>query len=408
MANVVFKIRYYKPEDAYLDATKERNKRRIANRNYYSSSQSDGQDYINYIEDGIKQSGDFDYVDYVGIHEKSIGAFDKYGILDQKRKQKLREDLRNTKSVIWDCVISPEEKLSKESLRTYEDAKALIEKCLPRFLKENGIRYDNINWYGGLHHNTDNYHIHLSFYELEPTFHRQAKEGKYYHLGRIIKRSINNMRIYVEEELSSNEFFFGQYQRKMLKGMDEVLNLPGKSYMVEKKIKDKLAALYKDLPKGKTNYNNIDMKDLRPLIDEISMTMLSQYPDLLDQYFNMKQELKRHDDWMKEICEGQNVEPDRFMLMDKFTDDFKRRVGNKIIEYCKKYEWNVRYENLNEEKERKERNIAKKRRTLLLKNTATLTRMVNKEAVDIFNEFESMLKKAEYERLVEEGEIEVE
>ena len=79
MAKVVFRIRYYLPQDAYLDATKKENLRKIANRNYYSSNQSDGQDYINYIEDGIRQSGDFDYVDYVGVHEKSIGAFDKNG-----------------------------------------------------------------------------------------------------------------------------------------------------------------------------------------------------------------------------------------------------------------------------------------------------------------------------------------
>lgn len=59
-----------KPEDAELDATNKQNLRKIANCNYYSSNQSNGQDYLNYIEDGVKQSGDFDYLDYVGVHEK--------------------------------------------------------------------------------------------------------------------------------------------------------------------------------------------------------------------------------------------------------------------------------------------------------------------------------------------------
>lgn len=408
MPNVVFRIRYYSPEDAYLDATNESNQKKIANRNYYSSNQSDGQDYINYIEDGIKQSGEFDYVDYVGVHEKSIGAFTSNGILDAAGKKELRENLRRTKSVIWDCVISPSEELSKKKLKTYEDAKEVIDKCLPRFLRENGLDPDNVVWYGGLHTNTDNNHIHLSFYELEPRFARKGKEGKFYHRGRITKSSINNMRIYVEETLSSNKFFFSQYQRKTIDGVDEALKRKDKAIINEKKVREKLAELYKQLPKVKSNYMSLDMQNLRPLIDDIIMLILSQNPDLEDQYFSMRQELKRHDDYLTEICESQKVDPDRFMLLDRFTADFKRRAGNKIIDYSKKYEWQVNYEGMSYERQRKESNIAKKKRTLLLKSTATLTRMVNREAVDVFEDFEARLRKAEHDRLVEEGEIELE
>lgn len=407
MPKVVFRIRYYAPGDAYLDATKKENQRKIANRNYYSSNQSNGQDYINYIEDGIKQSGDFDYVDYVGVHEKSIGAFDKNGILTPEGKKKLREDLRKTKSVIWDCVISPEEKLSKEKLNTYEDAKALIDKCLPRFLKENGIDIKNANWYGGLHKNTDNHHIHLSFYELEPKHLRKGKEGLFFHRGMITKSSINSMRVRVEETLTGNEFFFSQYQRKTLKEADDLLNDDAR-FLKEKKVREKLSELLARLPKGKADYMSLEMKELRPLIDEIGMTMLSLSPDLEDCYFSMRQELKRHDDFLKEVCDSQNVASDKFLLLDGFSEDFKRRLGNKILRYAKKYQWEVNYEVLSYEEQRKQRNIAKRRRTLLLKSASNLTRMVNKEASDVFEDFQDRLKKAEYDRLVEEGEIELE
>lgn len=408
MARVVFRIRYYTPEDAYLDATKEVNQKKIANRNYYSSNQSDGQDYLNYIEDGINQSGGFDYLDYVGVHEHSSGAFDKDGLLDATKKKELREALRKTKSVIWDCVISPEEELSKKRLNTYEDAKALIEKCLPPFLRENGIKYENVNWYAGLHKNTDNYHIHISFYELEPMSLRQKKDGLHYHRGQIKKNSINNMRVRVEEALDSNEFFFGQYQRKTIKGVDNLLEIKNGMFLQDKVIRDKLAELFKQLPKGKTSYMNLEMASLRPLIDDISMQILKQNPELEEQYFNMKQELRRHDEYITEICESQNVDPEKFLLMDKYMNDFHRRCGNQIISYCKKYEWHVNYEGMSYEKQSKQRNIAKKKRTLLLKSTATLTRMVNREAIDVFEDFEARLRKAEHDRLVEEGEIELE
>lgn len=406
MAKVVFRIRYYLPQDAYLDATKKENLRKIANRNYYSSNQSDGQDYINYIEDGIKQSGDFDYVDYVGVHEKSIGAFDKNGILTAEGKKKLREDLRKTKSVIWDCVISPEESLSKEKLNTYEDARAVIDKCLPKFLRENGIDINNVNWYGGLHKNTDNYHIHLSFYELEPKHLRKGKDGKFFHRGMITKSSINSMRVMVEETLSGNEFFFGQYQRKTLKEVGILLNDDSR-FLKEKKIREKLSELLARLPKGKADYMSLEMRELRPLVDEIGMTMLSLSPDLEDCYFSMRQELKRHDDFLKEICASQNVDPDKFLLLDGFSEDFKRRLGNKILRYAKKYQWETSYDGLSYEEQRKQRNIAKRRRTLLLKSASNLARMVNKEASEVFEDFQSRLKKAEYDRLVEEGEIEL-
>lgn len=36
--NVVFKIRYYQPGDAKLDASNPNNLKRIKNRNYYSSN----------------------------------------------------------------------------------------------------------------------------------------------------------------------------------------------------------------------------------------------------------------------------------------------------------------------------------------------------------------------------------
>ena len=102
------------------------------------------------------------------------------------------------------------------------------------------------------------------------------------------------------------------------------------------------------------------------------------------------------------------MDSDIFLLLDGFSEDFKRRLGNKIVRYAKKYQWEVNYEGFGYQEQRKQRNIAKRRRTLLLKSASNLTRMVNKEASDVFEDFQNRLKKAEYDRLVEEGEIELE
>lgn len=96
------------------------------------------------------------------------------------------------------------------------------------------------------------------------------------------------------------------------------------------------------------------------------------------------------------------------MLTDKYLNDFHRRIGNKIIEYAKKYEVEDKFDGLNYERQKIVRNRIKRNSTLLFKQTATLNRMVNYEAERTFEDFRKRLKEAEYQRLVEEGVLEKE
>lgn len=47
--NVLIRLKYYKPEDADLSPDNPINQKKIKNRNYYSSNQSNGEDYMKYI-----------------------------------------------------------------------------------------------------------------------------------------------------------------------------------------------------------------------------------------------------------------------------------------------------------------------------------------------------------------------
>ena len=51
---------------------------------------------------------------------------------------------------------------------SYEDALELVKSVLPKFFKALKLKEDNIIWFGRLHTNTDNRHIHISFFEKEP------------------------------------------------------------------------------------------------------------------------------------------------------------------------------------------------------------------------------------------------
>jgi hypothetical protein len=128
-------------------------------RGFYSSSERN--DYLDYVEKGIKVNREIDYLDYAGDGEKSSGVFTAEGIMPKAEMKELRKTLRETKSCIWDCVVSFEEGYGKRNVYDWIQAKDLLSKTLPAFFRSVGLDPDNVVWYAGLHTNTDNRHIHL-------------------------------------------------------------------------------------------------------------------------------------------------------------------------------------------------------------------------------------------------------
>lgn len=405
--NVVFKIRYYQSSDANLDASNEINLERIKKRNYYSSNGGEN-DFLKYIDDGIKRGNGFDYMDYMTSHDNSSGVFGKNGLMTAEEKKEVRSLLRKTKSVIWDALLSFSEDYGKEKIKSYKDAMEIVKSNLPQFLKENGIDEDNVIWFAGLHQNTDNLHIHISFFEKEPRFHRANKKGEFYHYGPMKQTSIDNMKVKVEEYMNGNKYFFESYRRNLVSESEKELQKLNGFSDSHKLIKRKLAELFHKMPKGKYGYAHKAMDDVRPLIDEITRLIINENPTLSFEYEKLKSDLFQRDLQIKEICESQNIDSERFMLTSKYINDFYRRVGNKVIEYAKKYEIDSKWEGLSYEKQALIRNKIKRNNLLLLKSTATLNRMVSNEANQVFTDYRKKLKEAEIQRLIEEGVIEAE
>ena len=135
--------------------------------------------YVSYVDTGSLDSVPKDYTEYVGNSEKSCGVFSAKGLLSDDEKRELREMLRNTQSCIWDCVISFREEFGDEYFRDYEQAYNFLKKELPKFFTRAGLDKDNIVWYSGLHENTENKHIHISFFEKEPQFMKNNKTLSY-------------------------------------------------------------------------------------------------------------------------------------------------------------------------------------------------------------------------------------
>lgn len=402
--NVLIRIRYVKKGEvkgtdsikakAYEDRYK-----------FYSSNQKD--DYVSYMDQGSKEGEVNDYISYQGNLEKSHGVFNAKGLLSNADKKEIRQMLRTTDSPIWDMVISFEHDFGLRKIKSYKDAMELVKKELPSFLKRNGIKEDNVIYFAALHENTDNRHIHLSFFEKEPTHKRANKEGTYFHNGRIILASVEALKVKMEEELSDNKYFFESYRRNLISSTEEALNELQFRNSNEQQLKLKLKELHEVLPKGKASYGSLKMAPYRHLINEAEYLLMELNPGLKNEYFKLKEDLSKRDEEIKRICESQKIDSEQYMLTNKYMTDFHKRIGNQIINYVKEFEWNAEFnENLSLKAETFIRRVEKTKRKALIRRASTLIGRVNVEATTVFEEYERAIRNAEYEIMVENGEIE--
>lgn len=389
--NVIAKIQYIECD----------NPRRV----FYSSNSKD--DYLGYIDKGVKLNKDIDYLDYTGNLEKSSGVFNQNGLLSYDSKRLIREALRNTKSCIWDLVISFETEYGLNNVDSYEDALELIKNVLPKFFKSLKLKEDNIIWFGGLHTNTDNRHIHISFFEKEPMYYDAKKKVYKYRPGRINVKSCKELKMSIEKYFLTPKESMKRVRRLMVDEARSSMN--SFSYLsLDKDFKWLLKKLYNKLPtEGHVAYLSPNMKACRPIVDNIIKKILNLGKHSFE-YTNLDTRLQEYDNKITNIAETHNIDEDNYLLRDKFKDDLFRRMGNVIIQELLKRK---RFEESEKKKLKHKKSEQAFHRKMLLeiigKSFKLMTKLEDEEA-RIFEEYQYKLKKAEYERLVEEGVIEAE
>ncbi|AUB32018.1 relaxase MobL [Spiroplasma floricola] len=187
---VIFKtLNFNQPIDP---VTKEvRNKSKKSRDNYYKSG-----DYLNYISrpdavfnlniddeqvkllNTLRTGSREEKVKYNKMLEeinknfKSTGIYSKNGLMSIEEVKELRKDMKNLddNQVFWDTIVSFSDDFIKENnLYTPEKVQKALNTELKNFFSDNGMDYEKVNWFFSMHTNTDNNHIHLGFFEKEPT-----------------------------------------------------------------------------------------------------------------------------------------------------------------------------------------------------------------------------------------------
>lgn len=389
--NVNFFLNFYGPNNS-SDFYKEKRK-------YYSSNKA--KDYINYIQTGIEEFKD--YVEYANNKEKSSGIFNQNGLLSEKDKKQLREQLRETKSVIWDGLITFEENFGKTWCNSYEQAYELVKNELPKFFKRAGLNKDNMVWYAGLHENTDNRHIHLSFFEKEPVRFRPRKEEKVFSNGKLSKTAMLEFKAHLE--LAATDFKARERRNRQL--IQEYVNeqLNENMGLI---LNNKLLSLAGRFPKkGSLAYASENMSSLRSEIDSITSYLINKSKFSKVAYEHFIDLAKYKDERFESYCKRNRCKQP-FSFEKKYKQDIYRRFGNVVIDYA------FKIKQMDDERlklnasVRREKLMQKKKLAKQLNECLQLANQFEYEVMSAFQEYMQRLDEAKFSRLVEEGIIDFE
>lgn len=334
--NVNCKILYVQNEDA-LSKSPALTEKYGGKRKFYSSNQT--QDYLTYVNTGSKEK--IDYVAYSGNDEKSCGVFGKNGLMSMKEKKALRQRLRETKSMIWDCLLTFQPEFGQRYCNDYEQAYEMMKREMPRFLKDAGFNPDNITWYAALHTNKKHRHIHISFFENAPTRIRQRSKELQFSHGKINQECIRRFKVHVEQNLTDISAELRIARKEATTLSKEVLFSKESLIRYNNAFQEQILELVENLPpSGRISYDSENMRPLKPLIDKIVDTAIKSNRKWYKAFVNFCAEAKKHDERTREILIRQQIPEvfwSQYMKSDTYLDDMYRRLGNQVLNYVRIY-----------------------------------------------------------------------
>ena len=397
--NVNCKIAFIENEETLAKSTRLTEKYG-AKRKFYSCNQT--QDYLTYVDTGSKQK--IDYIAYSGDQEKSSGVFSKNGLLTGKERKELREKLRTTKSIIWDCLLTFQPEFGQTYCNNFEQAYEMMKREMPRFLKDASFNPDNVIWYAGLHTNKKHRHIHISFFEDKPTRIRQRHTDLQYSLGKINRVCLDRFKLRVEQNLTDVSAELRIARKEVTTLTKDVLFSKNSQIRYNNEFQDLIVQLAQQLPQsGRLSYDSENMQPLKPLIKRITDTAIKSNKKWHAAFVNFCGEVQKHDDETREMLIRNKVAEKYwglYLKSETYLDDLYRRMGNQILNYIRVFK----------KKERPTRNrLAQKRirmktATDVLLRSAQLKAEMEADSMYFFQEYLRKLEEAREEN-VTQGEM---
>ena len=290
--------------------------------NKANQSKHDQHSFFNYTSERIGSTSTYSSIGWIENEEK-INRF----------KDLICEYFCENGDLIWTPIISLKDYMTAAEMKMYneKDYAAVIDKILPRFFKEAGFENDNVCWWMDYHVNTDNPHVHLSFFEKTKTINH----------GKLAMKEIEKFKKMFWNEVFAKKRFLekvGKDATVAFKDMD-VLKQSVYKTSVEKirngsdeSFIDKLKDLAIVLPEsGRLQYGSSHMIPYREQLDQL-VEQLLHTSEVNEKYREYKTAILQFDDVRNESL--------NLRYKDSFykTEDSKLRktIANAILNEMKR------------------------------------------------------------------------
>ncbi len=385
--NVVYKQEFFLP---HYNDEKMQDKR-----NYYSSNKYS--DYLKYIATGIQDLQKLDFVEYSNNNSKSSGIFNQNGKMTSKEIADVRKSLRDTQSVIWSGIITFEEQFGLKWCNNFEQAYNLVKSELPKYFKRAGLNPNNIEWFAGLHENTDNRHIHLIFFEKEPL--RIKGKKKIFSIGKVSTKAMDFFKANLE--LAATDFRAREIRVRtnLTKSFNEEIN-----DVSGLKIKSMLLGLANQFPEsGHLYYNSEKMQNLKSQVDNITTYIIKHNPNIQLYKDDFDELVKEKDELANSYCKRNGYNKPTESVGDKMMNDIYRRLGNIVIESARELKLKENERQKLNAKNLVEKRIQKNKLMKELDECLYLNSKVEFEIIKAFQDYMSKLEEMHIKTLIEQG-----
>lgn len=342
----------YTPYKLPKGATDEERKDHAVERAFFDMTGKDN--VFKYITTEGKRTGKRTALEYL---QKNTGVFNDKGMIPQEQVDEMKARLKENEGNIYHGFISLNEEQSYK-IDTPEKCIELIKRVFPPFLADAKFHKDNVDLMCALHLDRPKHlHIHFVFWEKEPRFKKKDGTPRYRRLGKIDKKSLDNMFVRLG-------LFLGERKDKVYKSRDKSLEelkelLGVRAVMAgDEQIKEEILALAKDLPKtGRITYGSKDMEKFRPRVDRIVQLLLVADPKAMKADRRFYEAVAERERDVKNICgqttaySNKNVKPQKMEsdlpkyhnvideknihVIEDLKADYKRRQGNLVLSLCK-------------------------------------------------------------------------
>lgn len=365
---ITFMLQYTKPNTRYVDYTNREEATEVENElaleNQRQTTEDLTDDQIQAIYDQVPEQ-DFSFKEYIDYMNRSYATenqsdevtaifTEETNYLEREKvsqlKEKLQEAYRN-ESLLWQGVVSFDNAFLAEqglyNLETHQvdqtALKQVMRETIPQLIKAEGLS-ETAFWWGNIHLNTDNIHIHFGLSELESNrdkiYYEPRQQWEY--RGNFKQKSLNQVKSTVYHSLLKENAKEGLLrQEQILANLKTQLlgQVMESTRQVSSAEKNFLEQAYRHLPKDKSWHYGSHAKDFA-----VSKFFLDKYMDAYleqdgnESYQAFLAETKAFLQKFEGVYSAErNKGYDQEALVAKRVTELRERIGNHILRYLKEH-----------------------------------------------------------------------